>query len=60
MEKKWFSKHYSEFLIDIIRLESGKDLLNRVVGSPELLMVFEVLGYPLPFVMLLSRDVARI
>ena len=31
-----------------------KGLLNRVVGSPEALMVFEVLVYPLPFVMLLS------
>ena len=44
MEQKWFS----EFLIDIIRLQSVKGLLNRVVGSPE------VLVYPLPFVMLLS------
>lgn len=50
MEQKWFS----EFLIDIIRLQSVKGLLNRVVGSPEALMVFEVLVYPLPFVMLLS------
>ena len=50
MEQKWFS----EFLTDIIRLQSVKGLLNRVVGSPEALMVFEVLVYPLPFVMLLS------
>ena len=56
MEQKWFS----EFLIDIIRLQSGKGLLNRVVGSPEVLMVFEVLVYPLPFAMLISIGKMRV